>query len=126
MTKGPSGPSRSYHEPAKWEPTQGRISRLELSAPAALFWFVLRQQCRARRLLILAGLLTLPSLIAILVRAADPTVKLAIPEFGLLFMLMPHALVPITALLYASGMIQDEIEEQTLTYLLIRPLPKWS
>src|SRR5262249_44106047 len=37
-----------------------------------------------------------------------------------------QALVPLTALLYASGMIQDEIEEQTLTYLLIRPLPKWS
>jgi ABC-2 type transport system permease protein len=47
-------------------------------------------------------------------------------EFGLLFTLIPHALLPLTALLYASGMIQDEIEEQTLTYLLIRPSPKWA
>jgi ABC-2 type transport system permease protein len=48
-------------------------------------------------------------------------------EFALIFtFVIPHALAPLAALLYASGMIQDEIEEQTLTYLLIRPLPKWS
>ena len=34
--------------------------------------------------------------------------------------------MPLTALLYASGMIQDEVEEQTLTYLLMRPLPRWA
>ena len=33
---------------------------------------------------------------------------------------------PLVALLYASGMIQDEQEEQTITYLLVRPLPKWA
>jgi ABC-2 type transport system permease protein len=41
-------------------------------------------------------------------------------------MLMPQALLPLLALLYASGMIQDEQEEQTITYLLIRPLPRWA
>ena len=30
------------------------------------------------------------------------------------------------ALLYAAGIIQDEVEEQTLTYLLLRPLPRWA
>jgi ABC-2 type transport system permease protein len=45
-------------------------------------------------------------------------------EFVLIFHLIPHALLPLAALLYASGMIQDEQEEQTLTYLLVRPLPK--
>jgi ABC-2 type transport system permease protein len=34
--------------------------------------------------------------------------------------------VPLTALLYAAGMIRDEVEDQTLTYLLIRPLPRWA
>ncbi len=38
--------------------------------------------------------------------------------------MIPQALVPITALVFASGMISDEVEEQTLTYLLIRPVPK--
>jgi ABC-2 type transport system permease protein len=40
-------------------------------------------------------------------------------------MLIPQALLPLLALLYASGMIQDELEEQTITYLLVRPLPRW-
>jgi ABC-2 type transport system permease protein len=39
-----------------------------------------------------------------------------------IFNFIPHALVPLIALLYAAGMIRDEIEEQTLTYLLLRPL----
>jgi ABC-2 type transport system permease protein len=47
-------------------------------------------------------------------------------EFTLVFGLIPHALAPLTALLYAAGMIQDEVEGQTLTYLLLRPLPKWT
>src|SRR5262249_3131296 len=29
-------------------------------------------------------------------------------------------------LLYAAGMITDEVEDQTLTYLLLRPLPRWA
>ena len=41
-------------------------------------------------------------------------------------MLIPHALLPIVALAYAAGIIQDEQEEQTLTYLLIRPIPRWA
>jgi ABC-2 type transport system permease protein len=40
--------------------------------------------------------------------------------------LVANALVPLLALLFAGGMIRDEIEEQTLTYLLVRPLPKWA
>ncbi|MGP0065524.1 MAG: hypothetical protein ACLQGP_18210, partial [Isosphaeraceae bacterium] len=28
--------------------------------------------------------------------------------------------------LFASGMVQDDIEEQTLTYFLIRPIPRWA
>src|SRR5262249_40135516 len=32
----------------------------------------------------------------------------------------------LTALLYAAGIIQDEVEEQTFTYLLARPLPRWA
>src|SRR5712692_10137682 len=126
MTKSISKASFVESAPAKPAPAERRIHRIELCALLALFWLALRQHVRARRLLILAALLALPSLIAILIRSTDPTVKLQELEFGLVFLLMPHALVPLTALLYASGMIQDEIEEQTLTYLLIRPLPKWS
>ncbi len=47
-------------------------------------------------------------------------------EFILAFMFIPQALLPLAALIYASGMIQDEQEEQTITYLLVRPIPKWA
>ena len=47
-------------------------------------------------------------------------------QFAFVFNLIPHALVPLAALLYATGIIQDEVEEQTLTYLLLRPLPRWA
>ena len=37
---------------------------------------------------------------------------------------MANALAPLAALLCAAGVIRDEVEEQTLTYLLLRPLPR--
>ncbi|HEX4414893.1 MAG TPA: ABC transporter permease, partial [Lacipirellulaceae bacterium] len=55
-------------------------------------------------------------------RAKAPGVFL---DFLLSWVLIPQALLPLIALLYASGIIQDEQEDQTITYLLVRPLPKW-
>ena len=43
-----------------------------------------------------------------------------------MFMFIPQALLPLVALVYASGILQDEQEGQTITYLLIRPIPKWA
>jgi ABC-2 type transport system permease protein len=96
-----------------------------LTGLCALFWLTVRQHCRARRLFILAGLFLLPAIIAVIARYLNSTPARDL-EFWLVFTTIPHGLAPLTALLYASGMIQDEIEEQTLTYLLIRPLPKWA
>ncbi len=42
----------------------------------------------------------------------------------LVYTLMANALAPLAALLCAAGVIRDEVEEQTLTYLLLRPLPR--
>jgi ABC-2 type transport system permease protein len=102
-----------------------------LSAVWALFWLTVRQHCRARRLFVLAALFLMPAAIAVGARYTEGTLskqalKTSDLEFALLLTLIPHALAPLAALLYASGMIQDEIEDQTLTYLLVRPLPKWS
>lgn len=47
-------------------------------------------------------------------------------EFTMVFNLVPHVLAPLTALVYASGMIQDEVEGQTLIYLLLHPQPRWA
>src|SRR5438270_10468653 len=99
--------------------------RLELGALATLFWLTLRQHVRGRRLLVLGFLYLLPLGLVLLVRSVESHYQAAEAELVILLVLIPHTLVPLTALLYATGMIQDEIEDQTLTYLLVRPLPKW-
>jgi ABC-2 type transport system permease protein len=86
----------------------------------------LRQHLRGRRLLVLSLLFLLPSILAGVVRLnphAPPPEHL---EFAFVFNLIPHALATLTALLYAAGIMQDEVEGQTLTYLLLRPLPRWA
>lgn len=96
----------------------------ELSALAVLFGLTLRQQTRGRKLLVLVLLYALPCALAIVLRSLSRPAPTDVLEFALIYNLVPHALAPLTALLYAGGMIQDEVEEQTLTYLLVRPLPR--
>jgi ABC-2 type transport system permease protein len=97
-----------------------------LAALGALFGLTLRQQARGRRLLILVILFCLPTAAALLAHYSNAGIRWAGLELDLVLRLIANALVPLTALLYASGMIQDEVEEQTLTYLFLRPLPKWA
>ena len=101
-----------------------RFPGAELSGLAALFVLSLRQQTRGRKLLVLVLLYALPCALAIVLRSLSRPAPADILEFALIYGLVPHALAPLTALLYAGGMIQDEVEEQTLTYLLVRPLPR--
>lgn len=96
------------------------------SALAALFVLSLRQNLRGRRLLVLSLLFLLPAVLAGAIKFAPHPPPPEVLEFALIFNLIPHALAPLTALLYAAGAIQDEVEEQTLTYLLLRPLPRWA
>ena len=99
--------------------------RSNLGALGTLFVLTLRQQIRGRRLLVMSLLFALPAVLAAVVNLAS---RLPAPveslQFALIFNLIPHALAPLAALLYAAGIIQDEVEEQTLTYLLLRPLPR--
>jgi len=99
---------------------------VDLSALGALMALSLRGAFRVKRLLVLSILFALPVVIASIARAKAPAREFPEIELALVFMMLPHVLIPLTALLFGSGMIQDEIEEQTLTYLLIRPLPRWS
>jgi ABC-2 type transport system permease protein len=94
---------------------------------AALFVLTLRQLIHGRRLLVISLLFLLPAALAAVINLASrvaPTVEQL--QFAIIFNLIPHALAPLAALLYATGIIRDEVEEQTLTYLLLRPMPRWA
>jgi ABC-2 type transport system permease protein len=107
-------------------PTLRRSPASSLSAVAALFWLTVRQHTHGRRLLVLGLLYALPCGLAILLRSLARPAPADGLEFALVFNLIPHGLAPLTALLYAAGVIQDEVEEQTLTYLLLRSVPRWA
>ncbi len=95
----------------------------------ALYVLTLRQHLHGKRWLVLGALFLLPAVLAGVVRATAPEAPVGPPgmvEFLFVFMLIPQALLPLVALLYGSGIVQDEQEEQTLTYLLIRPIPRWA
>ncbi len=103
-----------------------RLSRgVSPTAAWTVFAMTLGRNFRARKLLALVLLYLLPIGIVLLVRHyAEEDDPRAIESVVVMWFL-PHGLIPLTALLYAPGLIQDEVEEQTLTYLLIRPLPRW-
>lgn len=90
----------------------------------ALYALTLRQHLHGKRWIAVALVFLLPAGLAILIRATGGTVPSRFLEFLLAWMLVPQALLPLAALLYASGIILDEQEDQTITYLLVRPLPK--
>lgn len=106
-------------------PAPGRSVAAELSALGALFGLTVRQHTHGRRLVVLAVLYLLPCALAVLLRSLPTPAPAGILEFALVFTLLPHGLAPLTALLYASGVVADEVEEQTLTYLLLRAIPRW-
>jgi ABC-2 type transport system permease protein len=100
--------------------------RIDLAAIWTVVRITVARQNRGRRLLVISLLFTLPIVIAILGRRYDPTYNAEEVENVLIFGMIFQALVPLSALLSASGMVLDDIEEQTLTYLLIRPIPRWA
>jgi ABC-2 type transport system permease protein len=110
------------------EPFAGRPIRLsrriDLTAVFALFRMTVDRLLRGRRLIVLALLFALPSVFALIAQRYNPRYDPKVVELALIFGLIPQTILPLMALVFASGMIQDEVEEQTLTYLLIRPLPR--
>ena len=98
----------------------------QLSALSALLTLTVRQHTHGRRILVLGLLYLLPCVLALVLRNLSRPAPADALEFALAFMLLPHGLAPLTALLYAAGVVSDEVEEQTLTYLLLRSVPRWA
>jgi ABC-2 type transport system permease protein len=91
-----------------------------------LYVLTIRQHLHGKRWMVMGVLFLLPVVLAIVIRATAPDVPGIWLEFLLAFIFIPQALLPLVALIYASGIIRDEQEDQTITYLLIRPIPKWA
>ncbi len=91
-----------------------------------LYVLTLRQHLHGKRWIIMLVLFLLPAGFADVVRLTNHRIPGIGIEFMFVFMLIPHAILPLAALIYVTGIINDEQEEQTITYLLIRPLPKWA
>ena len=105
-------------------PPVRRAPPIEWSALAALFALTVRQHTHGRRVLVLGLLYLLPCALAVLLRNLSRPAPADALEFALVFAILPHGLAPLTALLYAAGVVADEVEEQTLTYLLVRSVPR--
>lgn len=97
-----------------------------LNSLVTLYLMTLRQHLHGKRWMVMMALFLLPAGIALVARFTAPNMPPMALEFVIGFMLIPQALLPLLALIYASGVIQDELEEQTITYLLVRPIPKWA
>jgi ABC-2 type transport system permease protein len=108
-----------------------RTSNVQLShfpslrALAALLVLSLRQQIRGWRLIVLGVLFLLPAALVVAnvltVRHSPAADEL---DTWFVYTLLANALAPLAALLCAAGVVRDEVEQQTLTYLLLRPLPR--
>lgn len=107
------------------EPVPRLSSRVPISALTALLNITASRLVRGRRLLALALIFSVPVLFAMLAHRFQVPYRAGWTEAVLVFGLIPQALLPLAALLFATGMVQDDVEEQTLTYLLIRPIPRW-
>jgi ABC-2 type transport system permease protein len=97
-----------------------------LAALWTVYLLTIRQHMHGKRWMVMGVLFLLPVALAIIIRATAPDVPGIWLEFLLAFVFIPQALLPLVALIYASGIIRDEQEDQTITYLLIRPIPKWA
>jgi len=99
--------------------------RPTLSALATVLGITASRLLRGRRIWLFLLLFVAPTALLLLVRHNDAHYEAEEAERVILFVLFFHAVIPLAALLFAASLVQDDVEEQTLTYFLIRPIPRW-
>lgn len=92
-----------------------------------VLWLTGRQLFAKRRLVVAIGLLCVPALIALIYRfttdepAGDATGFLSVMYRGIVL----GVLLPITALVFGTSAFGGEVEDGTLIYLMVKPVPRW-
>jgi len=86
----------------------------------------LRQQVFRKSTLLLVGLALLPVLVALLFRLTDNEENPQTWTSEVLYRgLIVTAVLPLTALMFGTSVIGDEMEDGTAIYLLTKPIPRW-
>jgi ABC-2 type transport system permease protein len=115
---------------------------LDRSVPFGAVWtsftLSLRNLLQWKRLLVMLLLFLLPVIVVVVFRfirvpqimryqsELGLSAQFLTTEFRAVLIMFANVIAPLTMLLFASGMIRDEQENQTLTYLMIRPIPRWA
>lgn len=92
-----------------------------------VLWLTRRQLFAKQRLFVAIGLTLVPTLIALIYRfttddpAADATGFLSMMYRGIVL----GVLLPITALVFGTSAFGSEVEDGTLIYLMVKPVPRW-
>jgi ABC-2 type transport system permease protein len=91
-----------------------------------IFNLTLRQQVLRKSTLLLIGLAALPVLLALLFRLTDTDDAPQTWTAEVLYSgLMITAVLPLTALMFGTSVIGDEMEDGTAVYLLTKPVSRW-
>lgn len=92
-----------------------------MSAVGAIVVVTLRGLLSRRRALLMVLLAALPVLVGLLIRLGGG--RADAPE--ILDTLVVRTVLPLIALIIGTSAIASEIEDGTLVYLLVKPLPRW-
>jgi len=91
--------------------------------------FFLKNAFRSKRVLWMGILGFVPVVVAGFLLVVPPVIGRSVDASSyfreIAFSLHLHILLPLFSALVGAGIIADEIEDQTLPYLLTRPVPKW-
>ncbi len=90
-----------------------------------IFALTLRALARSRRTLVVIALLAVPVLLALIYVSSEGKSQSEGFVIELFVSLVLPILMPLTALIFATSALGGEIEDRTLLYLTLRPVPRW-
>lgn len=92
-----------------------------------VMWLTRRQLFAKQRLVVAIGLMLVPALIAVVYRltaAADPSDGIGFLS-SVYHDIVMGVLLPITALVFGTSAFGGEVDDGTLIYLMVKPVPRW-
>src|SRR5277367_5755455 len=84
-------------------PDRGPLGTSRLVSLWTAYALTLRQHLHGKRWMVIAGMCVLCAGLVILVRVTAPDAAPVMLEFNFAFMFIPQAMLPLLALIYASG-----------------------